>query len=78
MTSARTYADYLEDILDATEKAMGFIQDMTREQFIGDDKTSFAVVRALEIVGEATKLIPHLRPAILDVLVQIREQNNRG
>jgi uncharacterized protein with HEPN domain len=55
MTSARTYADYLEDILDATEKAMAFVQGLTREQFIQNDKTAFAVIRALEIVGEATK-----------------------
>ena len=31
---------------------------MTFEQFIKDDKTSFAVIRALEIIGEATKNIP--------------------
>ncbi len=27
---------------------------MTFEQFIKDDKTAFAVIRALEIIGEAT------------------------
>jgi len=32
MTSERTYVDYLEDILDATEKVAQFIQGMTYEQ----------------------------------------------
>ena len=59
MTS-RPYLDYLEDILDAIEKATEFIQGMTYEQFAQDAKTTFAVIRALEIVGEATKQIPQL------------------
>ena len=31
---------------------------MTLEQFFADEKTAFAVMRALEIIGEATKNIP--------------------
>lgn len=31
---------------------------MTFEDFSADDKTIFAVVRALEIIGEAAKMIP--------------------
>ena len=58
MTPTRPYLDYLEDILDAMEKATAFIQGMTYEQFAQDAKTVFAVIRALEIVGEATKQIP--------------------
>ncbi|MCP3957330.1 MAG: DUF86 domain-containing protein [bacterium] len=58
MTSGRTYLDYLEDIQDVIEKVAEFIQDMTFEQFRKDTKTTFAVVRALEILGEATKSIP--------------------
>jgi uncharacterized protein with HEPN domain len=38
-------------------KAINFIKGMTYEQFIQDDKTIFAVVRALEIIGEAVKKI---------------------
>ncbi|MBI3300820.1 MAG: DUF86 domain-containing protein [Deltaproteobacteria bacterium] len=58
MNAERTYVDYLEDILDAVEKVAQFIQGMTYEQFVQDAKTVFAVVRALEIIGEATKRIP--------------------
>jgi uncharacterized protein with HEPN domain len=55
MTAERTYTDYLVDILDAIVKTEQFIQGMTFDRFVQDDKTVFAVVRALEIIGEATK-----------------------
>jgi uncharacterized protein with HEPN domain len=58
MTAERTYTDYLVDILDAIVKTEQFIQGMTFDRFVQDDKTVFAVVRALEIIGEATKRIP--------------------
>lgn len=58
MKSERTYLDYLEDILDAIEKVDQFVEGMTYEQFSRDEKTVFAVTRALEIIGEATKRIP--------------------
>lgn len=54
----REYVDYLEDILETTEKAMKFVEGMDYETFKNDDKTVFATLRALEIVGEATKKIP--------------------
>ena len=55
---SREFEDYLKDILDAMEKAQKFIENLTFEQFAEDQKTVYAVVRALEIVGEATKNIP--------------------
>ena len=58
MSSEREYADYLEDILDAISKIAKFIKGMTFDQFSKDDKTTYAVIRALEIIGEATKHIP--------------------
>ena len=54
----REIVDYIEDIISAMDKAMDFVKNMSYEEFIGDDKTVFAVVRALEIVGEAAKNIP--------------------
>jgi len=58
MKPAREHQDYLRDILDAIDKAEKFVADMDFERFMADDKTSFAVVRALEIIGEAAKRIP--------------------
>jgi uncharacterized protein with HEPN domain len=57
MKIKREYSDYIKDILDAINKVEKFIEGMTFEQFANDDKTVFAVIRALEIIGEATKNI---------------------
>jgi uncharacterized protein with HEPN domain len=58
MSGDRSYADYLRDILDAAVNASQFISGMEYEQFARDTKTCFAVVRAIEIIGEASKRIP--------------------
>jgi uncharacterized protein with HEPN domain len=58
MKKDREYSDYLEDILDAIQKAAEFIEEMSFELFSKDDKTVYAVIRALEIIGEASKNIP--------------------
>jgi uncharacterized protein with HEPN domain len=58
MTAPRTYADFLEDIRAAARKAQTFVAGMTFAAFVADEKTAFAVVRALEIIGEATRRIP--------------------
>jgi uncharacterized protein with HEPN domain len=42
---------YLEDVVDAIKRIEDFVGDMPFEQFEKDDKTIFAVVRALEIMG---------------------------
>jgi uncharacterized protein with HEPN domain len=51
MSAERTYTDDLVDILDAIVTTEQFIQGMTFDRFIQGDKTVFAVVRALEIIG---------------------------
>ncbi len=53
----REYEDYLGDLLDAIEKIKNFIKGLEFEGFKRDDKTKFAVIRGLEIIGEATKHI---------------------
>jgi len=58
MKRGREYVDYLKDILEAIEKAEQFIEGMDFERFSSDYKTRFAVIRALEIIGEASKKIP--------------------
>ena len=54
----RHYRLYLKDIVDAIEAIEKFIQDMEFDEFRQDDKTSSAVIRKLEIIGEAAKGVP--------------------
>ena len=58
MRAQRNPIDYLKGILDAMEKVEIFIAEMDYEAFAEDDKTIFAVIRGMEIIGEATKKIP--------------------
>ena len=46
---------YLEDILTAAEKIESYISDLSFEKFTEDCKTFDAVIRNLEIIGEAAK-----------------------
>lgn len=54
----RNYGLYLEDILTAARKIVEFTKGLSYVQFRDDDKTFDAVVRNLEIIGEAAKKIP--------------------
>lgn len=56
--SQRDIRDYLQDILDHIAIAQRFVDGMTFDEFKDDEKTIFALIRALEIIGEATKQIP--------------------
>ena len=58
MNTKRIYVDYIQDLLDALRKSKQFTAGMSFEQFSQDDKTVFATVRTLEIIGEAAKQIP--------------------
>ena len=54
----RDYKLFIKDIVDAIESIEEFVAGMSYEEFKNDDKTVSAVVRKLEIIGEATKNIP--------------------
>jgi uncharacterized protein with HEPN domain len=54
----RDFSDSVNDIIRSTSLAIKFVEGMKYSDFITDDKTQFAVVRCLEIIGEATKRIP--------------------
>ena len=54
----RDIRDYLQDILDAIDDIESFVGNLTYEQFINDRKTLNAVVRSIEIIGEASKRLP--------------------
>jgi uncharacterized protein with HEPN domain len=54
----RVYDDYLRDMLENAERAIAFVQDMGFDEFSEDEKSIYAVVRALEIIGEAARQVP--------------------
>lgn len=54
----REYRDYLADILDNARKLKAFVAGLSFEAFQADEKTQYAVMRAVEVIGEAAKRIP--------------------
>ena len=54
----RTYIDYIEDILTSIQEIEEFTKGMNFDDFVKDKKTVNAVIRSLEVMGEAVKKIP--------------------
>ncbi len=66
--TGKDYRDYLQDILDAIVDTVEFVKDMSFEDFLHDKKTVNAVIRSLEVIGEASKNVPQsLRDQYPDV-----------
>jgi len=65
MKKSRYYPDYLNDMYNAVIKGLSFIENMSYQDFKEDEKTQFALIRVIEIIGEASKKIP----------IEIREQS---
>jgi len=59
MSEGRVILDYLNDILESIADIREFTAGMTRESFAGDKKTIKAVVRSLEVIGEAANKLPN-------------------
>jgi len=54
----RELGDYIQDILEVLGEVEDFTTGMQFDDFVKDKKTINAVVRSLEVIGEATKRIP--------------------
>jgi uncharacterized protein with HEPN domain len=54
----REYRDYLQDIYDSVNEVATFIEGLAYEDFLKDKKTINAVIRSIEVIGEATKQLP--------------------
>ena len=50
--------DFLQDMVSYAEDATNFVVDMDFATFEQDKRTSYVVVRAVEVIGEAAKNIP--------------------
>ena len=62
------YIDHLNDIHRSMILSQQFTSELTIQEFLLDEKTQFAVIRCLEVIGEASKRIPQ---AYQDKFVEI-------
>ena len=64
----RDYLLYLDDILEAIRRIRLYTENMDREAFVADQRTMDAVIRNLEIIGEASAKLPeHIREITPDI-----------
>ncbi|MGA1410089.1 MAG: DUF86 domain-containing protein [Prochlorotrichaceae cyanobacterium] len=56
---SRNLVLYLDDIISSIDKIQRYTVNMSQADFIIDDRTFDAVIRNLEIIGEAVKQIPN-------------------
>ena len=54
----RDYRVYVDDVLSAIDKIKRYTKGYSKKRFLSEEKTVDAVVRNLEIIGEAIKKIP--------------------
>ncbi len=54
----KDFGDYIADILNAVNEVEEFTEGMNFETFLTDKKTINAVIRSLEVMGEAAKHVP--------------------
>jgi len=59
---------YLQDIAESCRKILRFTEGLARADLMGDEKTYDAVVRNLEIIGEAAK---HVSEPVREQLPQV-------
>lgn len=64
MKGKRTAGQCLQDVIDWGERAQRHAANMTREQFISDEKAQDAVSRCIEAIGEAANRALKLDPGI--------------
>lgn len=49
---------YIKDILKYMERAEGYIKSISFEEFLKDDKACDAIIRCIEVIGEAAGNVP--------------------
>lgn len=69
----------LGDMVQAAERALGYVQGLTYEQFAADRRTIDAVSYAIVVIGEAASALKDVGPALAPEVpwADIRSMRNR-
>ena len=68
MRTPRDYRDFLNDIVSACRSILTFVEGMTLDAYLADEKTRYAVMRGYEIMGEEVRHLPaELKAANTDI-----------
>ena len=61
----RDWRLYVQDMVDFSEKALSYTDELNRDAFVSDERTYDATLRNIELIGEAATHVPN----------QVREAN---
>lgn len=68
MNEPRDFRDFLDDMAAACESILRFVDGVTLDEYLADEKTRYAVMRAYEIMGEAVRhLLQELKGSNPDI-----------
>ena len=69
----RDHRLYLDDIVGAIDRIQSYVEGMDHSRFAADQRTMDAVIRNLEIIGEAARSLPaEIKDAIKKVVMGFR------
>lgn len=70
--------DYLQHMQQAAADAVGFVEGMSRDDFLADKRTQQAVVMSLIVLGEAATKVMDRYPDFASAQAQIPWRSMRG
>lgn len=76
--SASRLTDYLDHMRQAAHEACGFVEGLSKAEFINDKRTQLAVIMNLIIIGEAATKIMDFHEAFAIANADIPWRNMRG
>lgn len=69
---------FIQHIIDSIEKIEEYIKNMSKQEFLNSSQTQDAVIRRIEIIGEAVKNIPEeLKEKHPDIPLEKDSRNER-
>ncbi len=84
MSSKRRDPDYCSDMLESMQRIIAYTGGISYEQFMEDRRTQDAVVRNIEVIGEAVKRLSsslkkqHTTPAGLESTLSLSNGHRAG
>jgi uncharacterized protein with HEPN domain len=58
VTAKRDYRLYLDDIVESIDRIVDYTRELTEDEFCRRQQVQDAVLRRIEIIGEAVKHLP--------------------
>ena len=78
MSEENRLPDYLDHIRQAATDACGFVEGLTKEEFLADKRTQQAVIMSLIIIGEAATKVMDGYAEFIRVHPEVPWRNMRG